>query len=297
MQTAHCGRSPGEGARSAKVQDVHDTPEHSSDLYSAEGRDLLKGMRSALDVCGCFPTGRHYPGIAARLSRVIKDIKGLAKGFAADQQWVEQKLAIIDFETTGLDSSQDRIIEVGVVCFEGGELTQLKNFLVNPRREVSTEVLELTKIDADELRRSPPLEDVLAEFQEILAGHLPVAYNAPFDRGFLLSELKRLRWADRESELAWPPAFDESVHWIDPLVWVRELQKHERSKKLGDVCARLGITLDNAHRAASDAEATGRVLFALAAQLPQTYGELIRLQDQYAGRQEVDMSAAWRRRS
>lgn len=253
-------------------------------------------MRSALDVCGCFPTGRHYPGIAARLARVIKDIKGLAQGFAADIQWAEQKLAIIDFETSGLDASQDRIIEVGVVCFDGRELTQMKNFLVNPRREVSAEVIELTKIDPEELRKAPPLEDVLAEFQAILADHLPVAYNAPFDRGFLLSELQRLRWADRATDLDWPPAFDDKVQWIDPLVWVRELQKHERSKKLVDVCARLGISLDNAHRAASDAEATGRVLLALAPQLPQTYGELIRLQDQYAGRQEVDMSAAWRRR-
>merc|ERR1711916_139731 len=111
------------------------------------------GMRNALDVCGCFPTGRHYPGIADRLARLVKDIKGLAKGFAADQEWVNQKLAVIDFETTGLDSSQDRIIEIGIVCFEGRELTALKNFLVNPGREVSQEIIDLTKIDPEELRK------------------------------------------------------------------------------------------------------------------------------------------------
>jgi DNA polymerase-3 subunit epsilon len=78
-------------------------------------------------------------------------------------------------------------------------------------------------------------------------------------------------------------------------VWVRELQKYEKGKKLTDVAARLGIPLDNAHRADADAEAAGRVLLALAPQMPSTYGELVRLQAQYAVRQEADFQA-WRAR-
>jgi DNA polymerase III alpha subunit (gram-positive type) len=77
-------------------------------------------------------------------------------------------------------------------------------------------------------------------------------------------------------------------------VWSRELDKDERSHKLGEVCKRLGVPLDNAHRAASDAEATGRVLLAFAPRMPATYAELIRIQAQYAATQEVDLS--WRRR-
>ena len=84
--------------------------------------------------------------------------------------------------------------------------------------------------------------------------------------------------------------------WIDPLVWARELHKDEKGHRLGEVCARLGIRLDNAHRAASDAEATGRVLLALAPRLPTTYSELIRLQTQYGARQDVDMAMNFRRR-
>jgi DNA polymerase-3 subunit epsilon len=79
-------------------------------------------------------------------------------------------------------------------------------------------------------------------------------------------------------------------------VWARELYKDERGHRLGEVCARLGIALDNAHRAASDAEATGRVLLALAPRLPGTYSELIRLQTQYAARQDVDKAINYRRR-
>lgn len=248
-------------------------------------------MRGALDVCGCFPTGRHYPGIADRLARAVTKVEGLAKVLDASEPWAAAKLAVIDFETTGLTPEQDRIIEVGVACFEAGQLSAMQNWLVNPGRAVSQEVLDLTGIDAAELDKAPPLSAVMHEFEQLLMGHLPVAYNAPFDSAFLREELRRLGIADGDV----PPAFDAEVVWIDPLVWVRELHKEERSKKLGDVCKRLGIPLDNAHRAASDAEATGKVLLALADKLPGTYGELIRLQVQYAARQEVDMSANWRR--
>jgi DNA polymerase III subunit epsilon len=86
------------------------------------------------------------------------------------------------------------------------------------------------------------------------------------------------------------------VVWIDPLVWARELYKEEKSNRLTDVCARLGIALEQAHRAAGDAEATGRVLLALAERLPQPYGELIRLQGQMAARQDVDKSMLRNRR-
>jgi hypothetical protein len=55
----------------------------------------------------------------------------------------------------------------------------------------------------------------------------------------------------------------------------------------------MGIALDQAHRAAADAEATARVLLALAPEMPTTYGELIRLQRRYAARQHIDMSS-WR---
>ena len=52
--------------------------------------------------------------------------------------------------------------------------------------------------------------------------------------------------------------------------------------------------LEQAHRAAGDAEATGRILLALAPQLPRVYGELVRLQKRYAAFQDAEF-AAWKR--
>ena len=92
-----------------------------------------------------------------------------------------------------------------------------------------------------------------------------------------------------------PPALRRGVEWIDPLVWARELQKYEKSKALGEVCARLGIALTNAHRATDDAEAAMRVLAALSqdARVPKTYAAFIQEQRRLARIQEEER-ARWR---
>ena len=254
-------------------------------------------MRASLDdVCGCFPTGRHYPGIADRLS-LIDTIVGLSPHLAASERWAAQKIAVIDFETTGLDPQVDRVIEIGIVCFEDGQLTAHHNWLVNPGIPVPEAARAVHNISDEQLVDAPPFEKLTSDIRAALDDHLPVAYNHSFDRAFLHAELDRAgvsRKAGKHKTV--PPAFLEGIVWGDPLVWVRELYKDEKGHKLTDMAGRLGIALDQAHRASSDAEATGRVLLALASRMPGTYGELVRLQSQYAARQDVDFAMSFRKR-
>jgi DNA polymerase-3 subunit epsilon len=251
-------------------------------------------MRASLDdVCGCFPTGRHYPGIADRIA-LVAEVEGLSPHLDATARWAEQKLAVIDFETTGLDPKVDRVIEIGIVCFENGELTAHKNWLVNPGIPVPAQATAVHNITDEQLKDAPPFEKVVAEVRAVLKGHLPVAYNHAFDRAFLHAELDRTGVSRSKAKDL--PAFISDLVWVDPLVWARELYKDERGHKLTDMAARLGVALDEAHRAASDAEATGRVLLALASRMPGSYGELIRVQSQYGARQDVDFAMSFRKR-
>jgi DNA polymerase-3 subunit epsilon len=250
-------------------------------------------MRETYDVCGCFPTGRHYAGIADKLAAAFQT-KGFSGEIDPSTDWREVKLAVIDLETTGLTAESDRVIEVGVAFFEKGHFTESRNWLVNPGIPIPEQARAVHQIKDEQLADAPFFDRVLPELCEMLRECVPVAYNATFDHSFLTAEINRLGPA-APSPSALPAALRPQTAWIDPLVWARELQRNEKSKKLADVCARLGIELRDAHRACGDAEAAGKVLLAFAPQMPASYGELIRLQKQYAARQELDL-ANWRKR-
>jgi DNA polymerase-3 subunit epsilon len=249
-------------------------------------------VRGHDSVCGCFPTGRHYPGIADRIAKAVVKVRGLAEEFDAAVEWANASIAVIDFETTGLDSENDRVLEMGIVLFENGELQDRKNWLIDPGIPVPEEARKIHGISDEDLANAPRFDEIFPEVVGLLSGRLPVAYNAGFDKKFLLAEFARYQ---RALDVPVPAALRPEVVWIDPLVWVRELHKYEKGKKLTDVCERMGIDIGQAHRAADDATATGWVLLRLAKDMPSTYGELIRIQSQYEAQQEAELMA-WRSR-
>ncbi len=78
---------------------------------------------------GCFPTGRHYPGIA-HLLRIV--VAGLAEEFTGETALTAVRLVCIDTETTGRDPENDRVVEVAAVIWQGGDVVDRKAWLVNP---------------------------------------------------------------------------------------------------------------------------------------------------------------------
>jgi DNA polymerase-3 subunit epsilon len=228
-------------------------------------------MKGLGDGCGCFPTGRHYAGIA-HLIRI--QAIGVVEGFDGDGNWIDLPIALIDVETTGTDSMVDRIIEIGIVVGRGGEIIERRSWLVNPGCPISEESRAVHGITNE------MVDAIAAEIASALSGVVPAAYNASFDRGFILGELERAGY-DRQ---ALPPSLASSVEWIDPLVWARELQKLEKSRALGDVAARLGIELTQAHRATADAEAALHIFvrFQEDSRLPKVYGAFLQEQRRLA---------------
>lgn len=199
--------------------------------------------------------------------------------------WFKQPIAVLDTETTGLNPDQgDRIVELGVVLFDDGVLSGSWGTLLDPGMPLPKDTTRITGITPEDVAGQPAFADIADVFLGHLANRLLVAYNASFDRTFVLEELAK---AGR--------SLPDGAIWIDPLVLVKEVQRGQGNMKLGTVARRLGVPLDEAHRATADAECAGHVLMALVPDLPSDLTELLDLQERWEAKQNAERGA-WRNR-
>lgn len=155
-----------------------------------------------------------------------------------------KSLAVFDVETTGLNPSVDRLVEIGIVLLDPATLEVIDEFdsLINPQRDL-TGSTKFHGISASMVSAAPTFGDISSRVSDLLSGSIVVAHNLPFDVSFLKSEFSRLGVS---------PDFGQG---IDTLKLTR--------MNLGSSCIALGIELDDAHRALSDARACADLLVAL----------------------------------
>lgn len=103
---------------------------------------------------------------------------------------------VLDTETTGIAFEQGhRIIEIG--CIELIERKITGNHFhvyLNPQRLVDEGAFRVHGISDAFLEDKPLFEDKVSEFIKFIDGAELIIHNAPFDTGFIDSELSRAKW-------------------------------------------------------------------------------------------------------
>lgn len=170
------------------------------------------------------------------------------------QHWLDDFVAI-DVETTGLQPSRQRVLEVAAIHFrEGVEVSRFET-LCRPDRRVPKYVMELTGITDALLEEAPTFSEIVDGLLSQLDSAMLVGHNIRFDISFLDAELRRL---DR------PSLINER---LDTLGLAVRLLPSLRKPSLERVARELGVmdTRRQAHRAEADARLTGRVALQLEA--------------------------------
>jgi DNA polymerase-3 subunit epsilon len=164
---------------------------------------------------------------------------------------------VLDTETTGLEPSQGhRLIEVGCVELVNRRLTG-RHFhqYINPQREIDAGAIEVHGITNEMLVDKPVFATIADELLDFIRDAELIIHNAPFDIGFLNSELHQLGRSERIESLCGV---------IDTLVMAR--QRHPGQKNnLDALCSRYDV--DNSqrelHGALLDAEILADVYLAM----------------------------------
>ena len=85
---------------------------------------------------------------------------------------IKKKYIAFDVETTGLNSYNDRIIELGAVMFENGEIIKSFGTLINAGVSVPSVVSAVNHITNDMLLDAPSEEEAYASFMKFLGDAL-----------------------------------------------------------------------------------------------------------------------------
>ena len=156
-----------------------------------------------------------------------------------------------DFETTGLDHYEDRIIEIAAIRFEHGIITDRFVTLVNPERNIPALITEITGISDSMVRNAPTEETIIDDLLDFIALDPLVAHNIHFDEKFLLQLCKRLGRGEVNNTK------------YDTLQLSRSLLFEQPVFNLGALSEYYGLSSKGAHRAESDTENTGYIFLEL----------------------------------
>ena len=179
------------------------------------------------------------------------------------------RYAIVDLEATGTGSDA-KIIQVGIVIVQDGQVLQTYEQDVNPHEDLTPQIQLLTGISNKRLRKAPDFSQVAEEIYRLIEDAVFVAHNVKFDGNLLAENL-------------FFEGFDLHTPRVDTVelaqLFFPTLEKYSLSSLAED----LDLDLEQAHTAISDAMATAQLLFKIQAKIAslpkQTVGQILDFAD------------------
>lgn len=152
-----------------------------------------------------------------------------------------QKMILLDCETTGGNAFRDRLTEVALIELTDGVETDRWQTLINPEIMIPPWISNLTGITDVMVASQPTFADIAQTLLEKLNDKVFVAHHVRFDYSFIRAAFRRI-------------GLNFSAKKLCSVKLSRRLYPHERRHGIDAIVSRLGLTIQNRHRAMDDAE-------------------------------------------
>ena len=152
---------------------------------------------------------------------------------------------VLDLETTGLNPRTDKIIEIGALLVEDGEILDTFSTFVSPGRKLLPQTTEITGITDEMLEHAPVFADIAEKLLAFLGEHVLLGHSIISDYAFLKKALVNEQ----------PKGFAFERNGLDTLKIARRFLPAEQKKALSALTAYFQIPHEP-HRALADAQAT-----------------------------------------
>lgn len=159
----------------------------------------------------------------------------------------EKPIIFFDLETTGVNVSKDRIVEIACTKYNVDGTTEKKYSLINPEMDIPFEASEVHGITNDKVKDAPTFKRLGSSMREWFKDCDLAGYNSDnFDVPLLSAEFERVGL--------------EGINWNPNLLDILKLYRHLYPNTLSAVYERLtGKVLEDAHSADADISATKEI--------------------------------------
>ncbi|WP_050636635.1 3'-5' exonuclease [Candidatus Stoquefichus sp. SB1] len=146
---------------------------------------------------------------------------------------------VLDLETTGLSWQRDQIIEIGIIKVRNQKVIDKYEQLLDPQREISHFITQLTGIDNNMVFGMPTLYDIMDEVINFISDDIIIGHNTAFDLSFIANHF----------------GMDIENEYMDTLQFSRKVYPQLKHHRLTDMVELLNLT-NNEHRSLADCTAT-----------------------------------------
>lgn len=184
---------------------------------------------------------------------------------------------VLDIETTGLQGPDKggRIIEIGAVKVENFKVVDTFSTFVNPEMKIPKKITEITHITDDMVKNSPTIWSVIHKLWSFIEGYTIVAHNAKFDWDKYLKFYFEKIGKHTTNDIVCTIEKSKEIFGLK-----KELPNGENVRvnhKLCNLCDRLGVKLENAHRAINDCTALAECFIKMYYSYPKYFEDIKKL--------------------
>ncbi|MEG0564115.1 exonuclease domain-containing protein [Anaerorhabdus sp.] len=147
---------------------------------------------------------------------------------------------VIDIETTGLNSSVDKITEISAIKVVNNIPVDCFSELINPLVDISKKIEKITGINNEMVADKPTIDKIIPSFIDFIGNNLLVGHNLQFDLEFLNHHIE----------------FNEKHKYTDTYRLARKYIKDIDSYKLSNLVDYFNIKHKPSHRGLDDCAAT-----------------------------------------
>ena len=122
-------------------------------------------------------------------NKAMKELEKFFKILEGDKKFNMSNKVFISIETTGINLSTDKIVEIAALKIDKKNLKSLFHKLINPEKEIDENISNIIGYSNEELKKYPKITEISNSFINFINSSTLIGHNNDFIFNFLNKEL------------------------------------------------------------------------------------------------------------